>query len=306
VVSRARFTFAALALAALLALPAPAGAQQGNAEARTLFERGRAHSSAERWVEALDAFQRSRALVERPGTVFNIAAVLVRLGRAREAIEALDRFLAISDARGDAAMRRGVDAVRATAAASLRHVVLRIAPDGARVEIDGQPTDATGSMRSLTLDPGSHAVAISLDGHDTARFTLEPGDDAREVVLRPRDGTLVVHSSVSTASILIDGQAAGVGNAERTVVPGPHEVALAAEGYIDFRRRIEIAPGERALVDAALDPVPHDESVLESPLFWGLTGGGVGLVIVASIAIAILTASTEPPYGGTANVVLAP
>lgn len=304
--SRAVATFSALALAAAFTLTSPARAQQPNAAARTLFEEGRGHSSAERWVEALDAFQRSRAIVERPATVFNIAAVLVRLGRAKEAMETVDRFLAISDARADVAMRRSADAVRLTAEASLRHVVLRIAPEGARVEIDGRPIDSAGTMRSMTLDPGAHAVAVTLDGYADARFTLEPGDDAREVTLQPRDGTLVVRSSVPTASITIDGQQAGVGSAERTVVPGPHEVALAAEGFVDFRRSVEIAPGERTVVDAALDAVLEDEGVLDSPLFWGLAAGGVGLVVIASIAIAILTAGTEPPYGGTANVVLAP
>ncbi len=302
-VSRALATFAAFALAASLALSAQA---QDATQARALFERGRASSAAEQWVEALDLFQRSRAIVERPGTVFNIAAVLVRLGRAREAMEAIDRFLAIADVRRDAAMRATASTLRTTAEASLRHVVLRVSPDAARVEVDGQPVDSSGTLRSLLLDPGAHSIAVSLDGHETARFDLAPGDDAREVTLRPRDGTLVVRSSVPTATIAIDGEGAGIGQAERTVAPGPHQVALAAEGYLGFLRTVEISPGERALVEAALDPEPQRHSVLASPVFWGLTAGGVAVIVVSSILIALATASTDAPYGGSSNVVLAP
>jgi len=306
VVSRALLVWVGLSIVASFALASPVHAQGGTAEARTLFEQGRALATDERWVEALDVFQRSRAIVERPGTVFNIAAVLMRLGRARETIETVDRFLAISNPRRDAAMRHSAEALRDAAEASLRQVVLRISPGEARVEIDGQAVEPAGETRSLTLDPGAHAVTVSLAGHEPARFTLEPGDDEREVVLQPSDGTLVVRSSVATASIAIDGEHAGVGSAERTVVPGPHDVALAAEGYLDFQRTVEIAPGERTLVEATLDPVPHNPSVLRSPRFWGLTSGAVALVVVTSILVAVATASTKAPYGGSSNVVLAP
>ena len=149
-------------------------------------------------------------------------------------------------------------------------------------------------------------MAVILAGHETAHLTLEPGDDERNIVLPPSDGTLVVRSSVATASIAIDGEDAGIGSAERSVIPGPHDVALAAEGYLDFQRRVEVAPGERALVDATLDPVREDQSVLHSPRFWGLTSGAVALVVVTTIVVAVATAGTDAPYGGSSNVVLAP
>ena len=48
-------------------------------EARTLFEDGVRMSRDERWAEALDRFRRSRALVPRPSTLFNIALYALTL-----------------------------------------------------------------------------------------------------------------------------------------------------------------------------------------------------------------------------------
>jgi tetratricopeptide (TPR) repeat protein len=299
---RATLAFALVLLTSTMLTSTVASAQ----DARALFEQGRQHASAERWVEALEAFTRSRELVERPPTVFNIAAVLVRLGRAREALVTLDRYLEISDPRRDAAMRSDAVALRRSAEASLRHVTLRVRPGDARVEIDGQLVPGEGAERSLVLDPGPHAVAVALEGYATARFTLETGIDARDVVLEALDGTLVVESTVSEATIALDGEPVGVGRVERSVRPGAHLVELAAAGYLDFRREIEVAPGARVAIDAALEALPRSESLVESPVFWGLLGGGVAVVTAVVVAVAVASAGVEAPYGGNTGIVLAP
>ncbi len=290
-----------------VAAPALATAQTTaqSREARTLFEQGRALSTQEHWVDALDAFQRSRALVDRATTVFNIAAVLVRLGRSHDALAALDELAGMLEAPRDHALAEQAAALRAEAEASLRHVVLQVAPEAARVEVDGRVLEGSGPERSATLDPGEHTVVVTLDGYSEARFTLGTGDDAREVALSPLDGSLVVTSTVEAAAIAIDGTARGVGHVEASVAPGGHVVALDAEGYLAFERRVEVGPGERVSVDAALEPVPRGEELVESPLFWGLTGGGAAVVAAVIIGVAFATAGTEAAYGGSSGVIVA-
>src|SRR5690349_20986756 len=80
-----------LALCASL-VPVSASAQPSAdpAEARRLFDAGRAHADAERWPDAVTAFEASRALLERPSTLFNLASALVRVGRSIDALETLD------------------------------------------------------------------------------------------------------------------------------------------------------------------------------------------------------------------------
>lgn len=294
----------ALLLGAGLAPAAPARAQD-HQEARRYFAEGRRYASEERWVEALEAFEASRERVERPGTVFNIAAVLIRLGRARDSIVAVDRFMEISDPRADARMRADAEELRAAAEQSLRRVVLTLRPSGAIVEVDGEPIEGSGSERQLVLDPGEHSVSVSLEGYETSRFALEPGVDAHTVTLTPLGGTLVVESTVETATVTLDGNVVGSGDVSVDVAPGEHEVVIRADGFVEMRRLVRVAPGARLAVEAALQPVPADE-VLESPFFWGLTGGGVAAVIAVAIVIGVATAGTVAPYGGNTNVILAP
>src|SRR5258706_7161616 len=69
----------------------------GAAEARALFEQGLAYGDHDQWGQALEAFRRARAIVERPNIVLNIAIALMRLGRPTEAIRAVEDFMRISD-----------------------------------------------------------------------------------------------------------------------------------------------------------------------------------------------------------------
>lgn len=295
----------ALALALVALSATGVCAQDQTQEARRLFTEGRRYASEERWVEALGAFEQSLERMERPATLFNIAAVLIRLGRAREAIATIDRFMETSDEARDARMRADARALRAAAEESLRRVTLRVRPPDALVEVDGQLVEGSGAERSLVLDPGNHSVAVTREGYEAARFTLEASVDTREVSLAPLDGTLVVEPTVETARVALDGVEIGSGAVTVPVAPGEHEVTIRADGYLEMRRTVHVEPGARLSVEAALEPVTGGD-VLESPLFWGLTAGGVAVVVTVVIIVAVLTAGTEAPYGGSTNVVLAP
>lgn len=114
-------------LAALVAIgscsASPAEAQEGapTAEeierARGLFQSGRALLEAEEWEAGLDVLRRSFAIVERPSVAFSMAFALVRLERAREALEVLAVFEAIADPEQDASLVEGAARLRAEAEA---------------------------------------------------------------------------------------------------------------------------------------------------------------------------------------------
>lgn len=302
----------AATLAALCALfPGAASAQAPSrvdeARARALFEEGRRAAEAERWVEALDAFQRSRALANRPSTVFNVATTLVRLGRAREVLAALDELEAIATPREHARLLASAAELRAQAAALLRRVTLRIAPADAIVEIDGAILEGAGPERLAVLDPGPRAVVVRAEGHEEARFTLEPGIERHDVALRPLDATLRVVPSIASARVAVDGVERGVGALELSLAPGTHALGITAEGHVPFERDVELAPGARLTVDAALEPLPPGEDLVASPAFWGVVGGGVAVLAAVGIALGVVFGSTtEAPYGGTSNTVIVP
>lgn len=309
-----------LGLLVVLAAPNVASAQARtgaaqraqDAEARALFEEGRVHAEAEQWIEALDAFRRSRAVAERPTTIFNIATTLIRLGRAQEALATITELERVADPRQHARILTDAAEIRRQAEASLRHVTLVVTPADATVEVDGQIIGGDGAERTMVLDPGSHAVVISADGHDTERFSLEPGTDRREVTLGQIDAMLHVIPSVPTAAVTLDGVGRGVGTLHLELAPGSYQVGITAEGYLPFERSVELAAGAELSVDAALELVPPAE-IWTDPLFWGLIAAGA-VVVGGGIALAAVCAQTDRPcatsvddyYRGTADVLIVP
>ncbi len=302
---------AALLLVAALVLgvtaPVRAQSRAQEAQARALFEEGRGHAEGERWVEALDAFRRSRAVAERPTTIFNIATTLIRLGRAQEALSTIADLERIADPRQHARILADAAEIRRQAETSLRHVTLRLEPASATVEIDGQVLAGEGAERSVTLDPGAHSVVVTLDGYQTERFSLEPGTDTHEVALRPLDGTLNIVPSVETARVMVDGTERGVGTVRLTFAPGTYAIGITAEGCLPFDRSVELLPGAELTVDAALELIPPETDITQSPLFWGLAGGGAAVLIGVSIALGVVFGSgPAPAYGGTSDTVIVP
>jgi len=221
---------------------------------------------AERWVEALGAFRRSRALSERPTTMFNIATTLIRLGRAQEAIATIVELEAVTNPRQHARVLADAAEIRAAAEASLRHVTLHVQPAGATIDVDGQVLAGEGAERSAVLDPGAHAIVVSADGYQVERFTLEPGVDSRDIALTPLDGTLRVVPSVETAIVSVDGTERGTSAIEVTLAPGTHGVGISADGYLPFDRSVDLSPGAIVTVDAALELIPPDTDIASSPL----------------------------------------
>lgn len=200
----------ALALSAPLG-PAIARAQDApldatRAEALALFRRGIELGEQDRWAEALEHFRRSRELAERPNTVFNIGFALHRLGRFTEAVEAFDGYLALTE--GETSERREEAArLRGESVASVAEVELELSPPDARVFVDGEPLEgASGSRRTLVLDPGRHTVRATADGHEEGALTISvlAGErGARSLALAPLEAALDP-SSPDGAAVLED------------------------------------------------------------------------------------------------------
>lgn len=276
-------------------------------EARAAYGEGVQLAAEERWVEALARFQHSRERVQRPGTLFNIAAVLIRLGRAQEALTTLDAFQALANPRSDAALLREAQTLRQTATTSLRHLVLRISPAEATLTIDGEPTSESGTERTLTLDPGEHVAEVSLEGHASARLTLDTGRDDFEITLAALEAALRVTSTVEGTSVRIDTVERGVAPLDLSLPPGEHAIALSASGYLPFERTLTLAPGAQFTLDAQLELIPA-LPLEQDPLFWIVVAGSV-VAVGLSVGLGIYGYENRPPeapYRGTSGVALAP
>lgn len=101
------------ALSILSVHPAAARAEPPPPEAKIHFESGKAYYGEEKWEEAIREFQRAYELSHYSDILLNIARAETRLGRDREAIGHLERYLeAAPDAEDSPAVRAELDARR--------------------------------------------------------------------------------------------------------------------------------------------------------------------------------------------------
>jgi tetratricopeptide (TPR) repeat protein len=151
----ARCALVCLCLLAVLASAGVVRAQEPIAvQARAAFERGVAASRDGRWDDARLEFQRSRTLVVKPSTLFNLAVASLKLGRASEALEALAAFVQIANPAEHAAMLERAAALRADA----ERLEDAARPAGERVRALLEPAGLTPAQRT-TFAAGRDAYA---------------------------------------------------------------------------------------------------------------------------------------------------
>ncbi len=281
-----------------------AHAQTSEAEARARFEAGRTHARAERWADALLEFQASEALAARAVTEFNIAATLLRLGRAREALAMVETLEARSDL--DDRIAGDVVSLRAAARDAIRTLAIAVSPPSARVEVDGAVIEGSGSPRAIPLDPGPHTIVVTAPGFTEHRATLAADAVTLGVELAALPAVIVVDASESDARIAIDDADVGFGHAEVEVSVGAHVVYVIREGRAPFEADVTVAAGERIVVRAALPlPVaPASTPLHEEPALW--IGIGVGVLVIAGVAIGVGIATAPQPSGGSSGILIAP
>lgn len=163
-----------------------ADAQSANevAAARRLYRQGVRHARAQRWPQALEAFEQSVALAERPATLLNMAGALVETGRMVEGAEAYRRYLQ-ADVGG-----RHAESARAQLQeleGRMPKIVLRVdgLSDDDDLSLDGEELGRGVLGVELPVDPGDHEVLVTRDGDAVGeeRFSVEERE-TKEVSLR--------------------------------------------------------------------------------------------------------------------------
>ena len=162
------------------AQPAPPDAT----EADRLFEEGRTHSKAKRYVEACDLFERSFKLDPTVGTELNLADCHEQLGHLRQAWQlftaAAEQSARSTDEKRTKFARERADAV----AARLATIVVKIAQPnvvGMTITIAGQSTPVAAELRER-LDPGDVEIVATVPGHPPFAQTVKAAGGATVVI----------------------------------------------------------------------------------------------------------------------------
>jgi hypothetical protein len=175
-------------------------------------------------------------------------------------------------------------AVHAAAAATL---TVTSTPPGAALSVDGAPTGAHTPVTLTGLEPGPHAVALTLAGHQPVVLHIDLGEAlSLPVALVPvGQARLAVVANPATAALWLDGAPAGTGTATFPALPaGPHELRVEAAGHSPAERRFVLAPGDDRTIRVSLEPLgapapPPSPAAARSHRPWALgavaLGGGL-------------------------------
>ncbi|HMJ12295.1 MAG TPA: hypothetical protein VK524_12815 [Polyangiaceae bacterium] len=239
---------------------------QREERAQALFRRGIALAAEERWHEAERIFAESFDTVPRPSAAFNRALALYRLGRMLEVVETIGRFLALTDARHDAAQRLRATELQARARAALATLLVRVEPLETRLEMDGVVRTETGTTRSFSVDPGEHLLILSRSGYRSERRRVVLGAAERgslAVTLRsaPAESARAEAPPRSAPSrVPVESESRGPG-ALPWVVVGAGAVTLAAgatTGILALKKESDL-DRRCNLVDETCPPEARDE-----------------------------------------------
>ncbi len=175
---------------------------------------------------------------------------------------------------------------------------------GAEVFIDG---DSKGHlpMDPIGLEPGEHAVRVSLPGYTelTEVATVHPGRrTVLEVNLMAVSMIAHVASQPTGAQVFVDGRFAGNTPVDLDMVEGGHSVRIHEADYRDVVRHVDAVAGHHDTIQVTLTELSADErpriiiqpkhpTWYTRPLTWVLVGGGAVAVAATVVLILALTSS---------------
>ncbi len=133
-------------------------------EARALFLKGVEATEANNWQSALKFFLRSRAIIDRPNTTFNIGRVLLELNRRAEAQQAFEHYLETADPARDEALCSEAEAhLRRIKEDSKSEVVSPAKPSRSPPGAEAEGERSPSSISAGANDPGDPPLPVQTE-----------------------------------------------------------------------------------------------------------------------------------------------
>jgi hypothetical protein len=264
----------------------PAAAQPTNQEtlrAKQLFEAGVVDYDAGRYPEALAQFQEAYRIKPHPLVRVNIANCFEKLDRPVEAIENFEAFLGMAE--GSPAQRNEVRAALKELRERVGHIVLNVAPSGARIVIDDRDERRSPVPDPMLASVGRHRVTVSLDGYETA---------LRVVDVRPHETAQLQIELASVPASELEPNAS-VANTQPEVSSGSEDLAGADEQMATPTLAPPPIPAR-----AADEPTARRRGLPAS--VWIAGGASFGLLVAAVVTGQLALAASREFDGDLAAV----
>jgi hypothetical protein len=283
-------------------------------EARREFLRGAELVKAERWGDALDAFERANGSKAHAVTTFNIGQCERATGQYTRAKKDLALALA-QDLRAEKSELTETSRAEARALiAEIDRILARasvvLAPGDSVVSVDGRPlepfedeagatvlvagTAAPGPGRKpgsasfvVVMNPGAHVFTVSHQGWKdvVVNRTFAPASQTSlSLELDRLPATLHVTSTLADAVVRVNDADVGNPPVEVSRNAGTYRVRVTRKGYVPYETDVVAHPGERVEIPATL----RDEKRALTQQWWFWTAAGA-LVIGAATTTYFLT-----------------
>ncbi len=289
--------------------------------ARTEFNRGAELVKAERWSEALSAFEHAAALKPHAIATYNIAQCQRAMGQytlARGAfLKALSQDEAASGAELPESARTEAKALLGELDKILPRVSVALHPEDAALSVDGRPLerlsdgtfvagtlppgpgDAPKASRFVVLmNPGAHVFTLSHRGYQDVVLnrTVPPGS-AQEVKfeLDRLPATIHVTSNLGDAVVHVDDSDVGNPPVDVSRNAGRYRVRVTRQGYVPYEAEIVVRPGERAELSAGM----REEKRALTQKWWFWTAAGALVVGAAATTYFVARSQEEPSRPAT-------
>lgn len=240
-----------LCAAAAFAQPEPR-----EAEARRRFELASRLYAQGNKEQALDEFERVRALVERPAVLLNLVIIHAELGHAEAAVTVADQLLAMNTKLDESRLAR-VRTIRAEQRARLGELRLTAPVAGVELLLDGKPLGLSPLAKPVLTMAGNLVLAARAPKFEPLykQVTVPAGGAVDvELELTPTNlnpGAIRVRCAVPGMELFVDGQRVGTTPdvVKIAVLPGTRTVSARREGYRSAEKTVVLREGGEVEVE---------------------------------------------------------
>jgi PEGA domain len=155
---------------------------------------------------------------------------------------------------------------RTPVAAATGELSVASAPDGAKIEVDGQSgRNWVTPQVFASLLPGNHTVTVSKTGYSTEIRNIDVLRGRRallQVKLSPTRGMLNIAGKPAGARIFVNGKDTGrVTPAEIVLDPGSNSIRVHKDGYLDSSTSVSIRAGETLSLSPSLTMAGRTDTI---------------------------------------------
>jgi hypothetical protein len=146
----------------------------------------------------------------------------------------------------------------------LAHIRVKAPVLGAQILLDGAVVGQTPIDVTLSVEAGSHELALKRKGYRTASLHRDLGEgqtwDA-DVVMEEdpaemgwQAGELVLEGEEPGSALSVNGKLHDLRGGNVKLPPGPHEIELAHSGFLPYRAQVDIDPGKLRRLHVEMEP----------------------------------------------------